>query len=496
MRTIRMMTVAAAAAVVLTSGMAAAAADPATGDGQATAGTSSCPTGSGPATSPDPAAEATPPASSSDGSDNDAAPFTSTSGASTPTMSPSDEGDRPSALTTQPGAGYAQPSGTSASTSTQPTSATTASDRGDQPAAPTAQPGAGYAEPFRPTRDENVQQVIDRLEQTLRDLLPDYELSITPRPGGSGDPASTVEQCGTEGQRPAQGLPESGDWLSGASGDQVSSGAFAAWRGSEVEIAGTWADTDGGQLALWPVMPGGDLVDWDKPLDIAIGALEEGETWEQAAQGAYDDRWRTSLTTLREARADNPGTTFIRFAHEMNGNWYPWSVSPDQAADFTTAWGRFRDLQQQVYPESQLVFCVNRETVGSDLDWRTIFPGAQDVDVLAVDYYNQYPIVQDGQDFTEALDDVDAAGAPKGLQQHLDFARSVGLPLAVPEWSGDAESGDFPAWITGMHDFFATNAGGGPGQVIYDILFDIRDEFRLSIDTAMPQSAAAYQDAF
>jgi hypothetical protein len=194
-----------------------------------------------------------------------------------------------------------------------------------------------------------------------------------------------------------------------------------------------------------------------------------------------------------------PGTLYIRLAHEMNGNWYPWSVNSGNVDSFVSAWKHFRSLQKEIFPTAKLVFPVNRESVGNGMDWRRSFPGAQYVDVIGVDYYNQYPYVSTASDWQASLDDVDRFGAPKGLQAHLDFARSVGLPLAVPEWSGEASQGDSAAFIQGMHSFFTQHAGGGAGQVIYDVQFNVDmdgDVFRLYPSTQMPASAEAYRSLF
>jgi hypothetical protein len=238
------------------------------------------------------------------------------------------------------------------------------------------------------------------------------------------------------------------------------------------------------------------LADWDKPLDIAIGGIGEGESWQQAAQGAYDDRWRESLTSMRDLWGGRSATLYIRFAHEMNGNWYPWSVDAGNADAFVASWKRFRALQQDIFPASQLVFCVNRESVGTGIDWRETFPGAQYVDVMGVDYYNQYPYVGTAEQWTASLDDTDGTGAPKGLQAHLDFARSVGLPLAIPEWSGTSANGDNTAFMEGMHDFFNANGGGGAGRLLYEILFNIDmhdNSYRIFGGTNMPAAAEVYR---
>jgi Glycosyl hydrolase family 26 len=286
-------------------------------------------------------------------------------------------------------------------------------------------------------------------------------------------------------------------WRSGASGEGVASGEFGEWRGRPVDIAATWVDNNEAMLEFLPLQPGEEYGGWEPALDIAVGAFDGEESWADAADGEYEDRWEESLSNLRELRADLPGAVYIRFAHEMNGNWYPWSVTEDSADDFVTAWRRFRALQQEIYPEAQLVFCVNQESVGTGIDWREFFPGEEYVDVMAVDYYNQNPFVGSVEDWNDGLDATDDFGSPKGLQQHLDFARSVGLPLAVPEWSGVAEEGDSPAFIEGMYDFFDAHGGDGAGEILYEIQFNVvLDDHPFSLFdeyTRMPESAETYQ---
>jgi hypothetical protein len=288
-------------------------------------------------------------------------------------------------------------------------------------------------------------------------------------------------------------------WLSGVAGVNDALAEFGAWRGTPVEIVGTWADDDiANQTNLYSLQPGAELGDWTGPVDVGIGAIFDGETWAAAADGAYDDRWAQSLTVMAELRAGR-GTTFIRFAHEMNGDWYDWSVNAGNAADFITAWQRFRALQLELFPAAQLVFCVNRESVGNGIDWRDTFPGAEHVDVLGVDYYNQFPHVTTEQEWVESLDDVDGDGGPKGLEAHRAFAESVGLPLAIPEWSGKATDGDSPVFMEQMAAYVAEHAGDGPGQVLYEVLFSVTgydDNFAVWPDTAMPATAEAYRVAF
>jgi hypothetical protein len=334
-----------------------------------------------------------------------------------------------------------------------------------------------------------------------------WPAELPPAPAlGQTTAGPTAEQsagdtaAGTSSSASASGGGGADGWLSGAAGSAAVSGAFSTWRGSPVEIMGTWSDNNEAMVNLWSLQGGGELGSWDGPVDIAIGAFGPGESWSQAAAGAYDARWRQSLTLLRDLRAGDSGTTYIRFAHEMNGNWYPWSVDSSERADFLASWHRFRALQQSIFPQAQLVFCVNRESVGSGFDWRQSYPSGE-VDVLGVDYYNQYPYASTVADFQAATGLTDQWGAPKGLQGYAAFARSQGVPLAVPEWSGVADQGDSPAFIQGMHDWFAANAGSGPGQLLYEILFDIDNgayggNFILSTTSRLTASADAYRRLF
>ena len=287
-------------------------------------------------------------------------------------------------------------------------------------------------------------------------------------------------------------------WLSGVSGTGAANGEFAAWRGSAAPIAGTWADDDQAQVALWQLQPGAEYGAWDGDLDIAVGAIDQtrGATWSAAAQGAYDARWRQSLQGLARAWEGRPGKLHIRFAHEFNGNWYPWSVDAADVADFRAAWARYRQLQQQYLPDALLVFSPNWESVSdTPYDWREAFPGADAVDLISIPYFGTET---SASAFWSRALSVDPTGAPRGIQRHLEFAASVGLPFAVSEWGPMAAPGepDPAAYVLQMAQFFRANAGPGPGRVRYEILFNVdRDDhaFTLMPTTNAPAAAEAYR---
>jgi hypothetical protein len=316
----------------------------------------------------------------------------------------------------------------------------------------------------------------------------------TQRDGGGAGVVSSPADGATSGRDSGIAVP-AGSWLSGASGNGAVDGTFGRWRGRPIDIGGTWADTSAEeQREVWSVRPGvGEWADFDGPLDIANGGIfpKEGESWGEAATGAYDERWRTSVSNIKAARAGK-GLTFIRFAHEFNGDWY-WPVTDATADDFKKAWIRFFTITREIFPEAKLSFCPNDGTT-VDLDVRNAFPGAEYVDVVCVDSYNWDPAADSTDEFNAKIAMESSIGAPIGLEKWRLFAESKGLPMAIGEWSGSAKQGDHPGYMTEFHKWLAAHAGSGPGQVIYEILFNQWTDFQLWPNTAQPKAAARYNE--
>jgi len=294
----------------------------------------------------------------------------------------------------------------------------------------------------------------------------------------------------------ASSLTPTGSWLSGGSGDEVTDGTFGAWRGTPARVATTWSDiSPAAQVNLWQFDVGNAFANWTGSVDLAVGAIFSGESWAAAASGAYDARWSQTLSHAKAIwTSKQRGTLYIRFAHEMNGDWYPWAVHPADIGNFKAAWVRFFNLKQSIFPSAKLVFGTNGNTAGSNMgyDWRTIWPGDPYVDVYSVDWYSNHWI---------GNPTVDGYGAPMGLLQHQQFAQQHGKPMGISEWGNNSQVGDQPNYIQYMHDFFVTHGGSGAGQVLYESLFNVHqnsNQFGLFPETATlaPNAAAKYRSLF
>jgi hypothetical protein len=321
---------------------------------------------------------------------------------------------------------------------------------------------------------------------------------VTPRPAAAAQIAATQ--------------PANVRWLSGASGQRAASGKYGRWRRAPVTIGGTWDNGNEEQVQLTSICPGGIWARWNKPLDIAVGAIDQtrGEAWAAAAKGAYDSRWKTSFLRMKTCWGKrNPGNLYIRFAHEMNLGSMPWHVASGQEANFVKAITRYSNLRYKILPKAKIVLCPSDGTdVKLNLDVRKLWPGKDRAhrliaNVFAVDTYNSYLVVHNQQQFHDKLGATDRNNNPLGLETYRQVAEQLGVPFAVSEWSNNGDpkdagkGGEEPEYVRQMNIWFRDHAGDPkkpkPGQLIYEIQFNLLARFSLLPTTFQPQTAAAYR---
>lgn len=127
------------------------------------------------------------------------------------------------------------------------------------------------------------------------------------------------------------------------------------------------------------------LITWEPWITHPLGTLEA------IASGAYENYVREFL----QAAKDWGRPLFLRFAHEMNGNWYPWDgfhngreAAPEK---YKRAWIYIYNLKEKIGAENvNLVWCPNN-TNQPEAPWNKVsayYPGDQYVDWLGMDGYN------------------------------------------------------------------------------------------------------------
>jgi beta-mannanase len=193
--------------------------------------------------------------------------------------------------------------------------------------------------------------------------------------------------------------------------------------------------TDAARVAATGATP---EVTWE-PWDPAAGTSQPAYSLDQIAAGAHDAyvaRW------AREIRAYGKPVV-IRFAHEMNGSWYPWAegVNGNGPGDFVAAWRHVVDVfRAQKATNVTWTWAPNVPYTGST-PLAQLYPGDSYVSRVGLDGYN-WSTLQPGstwQSFSQVFS--------PGLAQ---LASLTAKPVYIAETGSPELGGDKAAWINGM----------------------------------------------
>jgi mannan endo-1,4-beta-mannosidase len=219
-------------------------------------------------------------------------------------------------------------------------------------------------------------------------------------------------------------------------------------------------DRVGRRAAIWQTYKNFD----QEPFPyVTVGTAHEAGgvpfiTWEP---------WSRNLRAI--ARGDNDGylraaarqakdfgkPILLRFAHEMNGNWYPWGLGQNgnSPADHIAA---FRHVVRIFRAEgADNVKHVWSPNVGS---FDSLWPGDEFVDYLGLDGYNFGAKYNNWQSFEEIFD-----------SSYRQIVRLSKKPLLITEFSSNERDGDKAAWV--RHTFSSEVARRYP-QIRAYVWFD------------------------
>jgi len=139
---------------------------------------------------------------------------------------------------------------------------------------------------------------------------------------------------------------------------------------------------------------------------------------------------------------------FLRWGHEMNGNWYPWDgfhngANAAAATKYIAAYRHIHDVFVSAGATNVIwVFCPNVDSVPGDAwnQWTNYYPGDAYVDWMGFDGYN-WGTVQTGSSW-RAFTSI-AGAIYTGL---ADKAK----PILIAETASTELGGDKAAWIAGI----------------------------------------------
>jgi hypothetical protein len=229
-------------------------------------------------------------------------------------------------------------------------------------------------------------------------------------PGAPGDLAKLDDVAARIGRMPAVVM-----WYQAWGGE---------YAGFDHRLPAAVAGRGGAPMISWePWVPGAGA---DQP-DYALARIAAGDF------DKYVDGWAAALAAYG-------GPVWLRFAHEMNGNWYPWSAAANgnAPADYVAAWrhvhGRFTAAGAT---NVRWVWSPNVEFDGS-APLPGIYPGDDVVDWVGIDGYNWGTT----QSWSSWQDLAGVFGPTYDAVQELTTK-----PIMIAETASGEQGGDKAAWI-------------------------------------------------
>ncbi|MBN2057249.1 MAG: hypothetical protein JW782_00415 [Candidatus Saganbacteria bacterium] len=213
------------------------------------------------------------------------------------------------------------------------------------------------------------------------------------------------------------------------------------------------------------------LITWEPWISHPLGTLEA------IASGSYEAYVRGFIQSAK----DWGKPLLLRFAHEMNGNWYPWDgyhngATAEAAEKYKRAWIYIYNVVQDVGAKNIALVWTPNNTDQPQASWNVIqnyYPGDQYVDWIGMDGYNWG--YGNWQDFSSTFSTVYTALT--ALSQK---------PLMISEFASAEQGGDKAGWID---DTYLRIAGDYP-RVKIVCWFNINKERDWRVDSSASAEAA------
>ena len=211
----------------------------------------------------------------------------------------------------------------------------------------------------------------------------------------------------------------------------------------------SWADGEFGDeqrkilktLDAWHAVP---VIAWD-PMDYSGPPVDQPlYKLSNIIRGDFD----AVITSWAKGLAAFGSPVIINFAHEMNGNWFPWAVgvNGNQPGEFIAAWRHVRDIFTGVgTPNVRWLWAPNELYTDVPATLEDVYPGDEYVDWYGMNGFNWGAAIR--------WRDCDCQSAWRTFPEVFDYTyqRLVELgdkPIMIGEVGSAEAGGDKAAWIT------------------------------------------------
>lgn len=174
------------------------------------------------------------------------------------------------------------------------------------------------------------------------------------------------------------------------------------------------------------------FVTWEPWYAVA----KEGMDYDEILSGKWDEY----ISEFAEILKKIDGAVFLRFGHEMNGNWYPWSGTKIGNSKFVEIYKYVKDIFDEIGATNvKWVFSVNSEDVPrEDNNFMLYYPGDEYVDYVGIDGYNWGTTESWSRwmSFNEIFE-----------KRYQEITDNLKKPVIISEFSSTSSGGDKAAWI-------------------------------------------------
>lgn len=174
------------------------------------------------------------------------------------------------------------------------------------------------------------------------------------------------------------------------------------------------------------------MVTWE-PWNLAT---QEPIHYDNIFSGEYDSYIAAFAKRLKNAG----GPVFIRFAHEANGNWYPWCGDKLGKERYRSLYRYVKDkFDAAGAGDMKWVFSVNWEDIPKDGNsFISYYPGGRYVDFIGIDGYNWGDVKSwsKWRSFRDIFED-----------RLSEAAKAFNKPVIISEFSSTSSGGDKARWI-------------------------------------------------
>lgn len=412
-------------------------------------------------------------------------------------------GQSASATLVVPGAG--QPTATPTATGTPTPTATVAPSNTPTPTAsstPTASPTAPTA---TATATPTSQATATRTPTSTPTATP--QQTSTPTPTASPTSTATAIPTATATASPTSTGTATPTATATPSGAAAAIGVFISGAPGDMSLISTYAQKAGRAPAI--IMWYEDWKTGTYPTQGVATVLQSGAmpvlTWEpwdgsnsSANQAAYK---LTNITRgdfdpyIRQFARDAAASkqrVYLRFAHEMNGYWYPWGTAPgsqytpanpvgNSPQDLIDAWRHVHDIFTQEGATNVMWVWSPLVNYSGSAPYQQIYPGDGYVDWMAMDGYN-WGTTQSWGSTWQSFSDLFGAS-------YASMTSLSQRPIMLAEVASAEQGGDKGQWI--MQGFLTDMPQQFP-RIKGVIWFDMQKETAWPVDSS-PGSLAAWQ---